>query len=229
MKPLFLNKSILLCLFIILAEACSQEDYSLKTNYVVSLCVVKESSNQNLYLLSDQGTVLYPSSSLEAETSGQRYRVTYKIMEGASSKQDETAVVSISNMEPVLIKKVVSRTSFAGTMNDFVWLECNPWSGGGYLNFEFIFDYSNSNIRHSIYLVQDSTGNAGQNVYLTFGHDANGDTSKYETTALASFPFSSIPGIQKADSLIIKVLGGTVGSRTQTTYKLAVPDEVKNS
>jgi len=228
MKPLFLSRSLLLCLFIIFAEACSREDYSLKTNYIVSLCVVKESSNQNLYLLSDQGTVLYPSSSLNVETSGQRYRVTYKVMEGASSKQDETAVVSISNMEPVLIKNVVSRALFTGTMNDFVWFECSPWSGGGYLNFEFIFDYSDSNIMHGIYLVQDSTGNAGKNIYLTFRHDANGDTSKYETTALASFPFSSISGIQKADSLIIKALGGTEGSRIQTTYKLAVPDEVKN-
>jgi hypothetical protein len=229
MKPLFLSRSLLLCLIIVFAEACTKEDYSLKTNYVVSLCVVKESSNQDLYLLSDQGNALYPSSSLKAETSGQRYQVTYKVMDGTSSKQDETTVVSISNMNPVLIKEVVSRSLFTGSMNDFVWLECNPWSGGGYLNFEFIFDDSDSNIKHSIYLVQDSTGNAGKNIHLTFGHDANGDTSGHKATALASFPFSSISGIQKADSLIIKVLGGTEGSQTQTTYKLAVPDDVKNS
>ena len=222
MKHLFLSRSFLFCISIALFGACTQEDYSLNTE----LCVVKKSGDLSLCLLSDQGNVLYPTSSLDAEIykEGQRYNVTYKVMEGSVSNQ-----VNIFNMQPVLIKDAVSRALFTGSMGDLVWLVSKPWIGGGYLNFEFSYGYSDSNIKHGIYLVQETSanGNAGKNIYLTFGHDANGDATEDKATALVSFPFTSVLGIQDADSLIVNVLEGTVANPKQKTYRLAVPDEVK--
>lgn len=226
MKHLFLRRSCSICLFILFLGACTQDDYSLKTD----LCIVKESGDQSLYLLSDQGKVLCPSSSLNIETykDGQRYSVTYKIMEGTALQKDET-VVNIFNMQPVLVKDAVLIAQFSNSISDLVWLVSKPWAGGGYLNFEFSYSFSDSNIKHGIYLIQDTivNGKSGENIYLTFGHDANGDASISKATALASFPFTSIYGIQHADSLVINVLEGTAASPKQQIYKLAVPTEIK--
>lgn len=193
---------------------------------MVELCVVKELGNQSLYLLSDEGNILYPSSSLDSVKikAGQRYRVTYKIMVGDASKQEET-VIQVAGMQPVLIKDAVSRVLFSGTINDQVWLVSKPRFGGDYLNFEFSFGYSNTNIKHGIHLVQDSTTheNDVDIIYLTFGHDANGDSFQYKTSQLVSFPLTSIAGIHGTDSLIVTVLEGEAGNPVKTNYRLVTP------
>lgn len=228
MKHLFLSRNTIFCTFFVFLSACNQDDYSLKTD----LCVVKESGDQSLYLLSDKGKALCPSSSLSAETykEAQRYSVTYKTMEGTASQKDET-VVNIFNMQPVLVKDAVLRAQFSNSISDPVWLVSQPWIGGGYLNFEFSYFFSDSNIKHGIYLVQETTvnGSTGENIHLTFGHDANGDASTNKATALASFPFNSVSGIKYADSLVINVLEGTTANPKQKTYMLVVPSEIRNS
>jgi len=192
---------------------------------MVELCVVKERGDQSLYLLSDEGRILNPSSSLNAEKyiAGQRFRVTYIKMEGGASTSKDEAVIEIKYMLPVLIKDAVSAKDFTKKINDPIWLVSQPRPGGGFLNFEFVFALKDTTVKHGINLVQDSFVHKSNmnKMYLTFGHDANKDASSEMVTALASFPLKSITDIQRADSLIIQVLEGT----KKNIYRLAVTDE----
>jgi len=219
------KNSFTLILLIFLACSCSNTE----TSYLVELCVVKERGDQSLYLLSDEGHILYPSSSLDSEkyVAGQRFRVTYIKMEGGASLSKDEAVIDIKYMLPVLIKDAVSAKDFTDkNINDPIWLVSQPWPGGGYLNFEFVFGLTDTAVKHGIYLVQDSLVHKSNmyKIYLTFGHDANKDASSAMGTALASFPLNSITDIQRADSLIIYVLEGT----KEQIYKLVVTDEFKS-
>ena len=192
--------------------------------FMVELCIVKENGDKSLYLMTDDGNVLFPSSSLDTTTykSGQRFRVTYIKLEGKTSSEGE-AIVDIKQMLPVLIKNAVSRSLFSGSVNDPVWLNYKPWFGGGYLNFEFSFDSGlTSEIQHEVQLIQDSTVQVGtsRKIYLTFGHNANGDVSSEKVTALVSFPSGSISELNQADSLIVGVLEGS----KRYYYRLSVPN-----
>ena len=218
------KNSFTLILLIFLACSCSNTE----TSYLVELCVVKERGDQSLYLLSDEGHILNPSSSLNAEkyVAGQRFRVTYIKMEGGVSLSKDESVIDIKYMLPVLIKDAVSAKDFTDKkINDPIWLVSQPWPGGGYLNFEFVYGRTDATVKqHGIYLVQDSLVHKlnRYKIYLTFGHDANKDASSSKVTALASFPLNSITDIQRADSLIIHVLEGT----KENIYKLAVTDVI---
>lgn len=199
------KQGFLLGFLLMLACACNQD----QTNYIVELCDVKERGDESLYLLSDGGETLYTSSSSDLlnYTAGQRSRVTYIKLEGKNASKDEV-MIEVKYMLPVLIKDAISRESLKGVIKDPVWLINQPWYGGGYLNFEFSYgDNESSEIKHEIQLVRDSI--APNKIYMTFGHNANGDVSQKNVTALASFPLTSISGYQSADSLIVKVLEGS--------------------
>ena len=215
------KNSFILIFLISLACSCSNTE----TSYLVELCVVKERGYQSLYLLSDEGHILNPTSSLNPEIYkvGQRFRVTYIKMAGSTSVSKDESDIEIKYLLPVLIKDAVSAKDFKDEkINDPIWLVSQPWPGGGFLNFEFSFGFTDAEVKHGIYLVQDSLVHKSNvnKIYLTFGHDANKDASSVMGTALASFPLNSITDIQHADSLIIHVLEGT----KRTIYKLAVTD-----
>jgi len=214
------NRNVLLVLLLALTISCSQDE----TMFMVELCTVKEKGDKSLYLLSDDGNVLFPSSSMDVSTyqSGQRFRVTYIKMEGKTSSEGES-IVDIKQMLPVLIKDVLSRDLFTGSVNDPLWLIYRPWFGGGFLNFEFSFGSGvSTDIQHEVQLIQDSTVQVGatRKIFLTFGHDANGDVSEKNVTALVSFPLTSISDFSQADSLIVGVLEGS----KRYLYRLSVPN-----
>ncbi|MDD4922218.1 MAG: NigD-like C-terminal domain-containing protein [Bacteroidales bacterium] len=221
MMGLFCKQSFLLVFVLMFTGACSKD----QTKYMVEICDVKESGNNLLYLLSDAGRILYPSSSRDVTINmrGQRFCVTYIELEG-DALSDGEAVVEIKDMLHVLVKDVVDRTLFTGTLNDPVWLVGKPWFGGDYLNFEFSYhNNADSDIEHNIELVQDSivSSNQVKKIYMTFGHNANNDASLRMATAFFSFPTATITDIQNADSLIIRVLEGD----KQQLYRLAAPEE----
>jgi len=209
---LICKQGFFLGFLLMLASACNRD----QTNYIVELCDVKERGDESFYLLSDGGETLYTSSSsdLADYKAGQRFRVTYIKLEGKNASKDEV-MIDVKYMFPVLIKDAMPLESLKVAIKDPVWLINQPWYGGGYLNFEFSYGKNESSeIKHDIQLVQDST--AQNKVYMTFGHNANGDVSPKNVTALASFPLTSISGFQSADSLIIKVLEGSI----YTIYRL---------
>jgi len=208
----------LLAVICLLATSCSQGDYEMGTSYEVTFGVVKERGDHKLYLYSDGGLSLFPSTSLDSINFkvGERYRVTYVRMNGYYTS-DKEASINVSDMQRVLVKDAVPVSDFSGLLKDPIWVMNKPWFGGGYLNFEFSFSFSDSKIKHGIYLVQDSIG-MDNKIYMTFGHDANGDLPQNTTIALASFPLKSISRIDTADSLIICV----PKSNAAKVYKLAV-------
>ena len=213
----FYKKSYPLILLLILVCSCSQDE----TSYLTELCVVKERGNKSLYLFTDDGNVLSPSTSLDFSkySEGERYRVTYIKMKSNVSSSKES-LIEIQYMLPVLIKDAIPRKDFSTKMKDPIWLTGQPWFGGGFLNFEFSFGFEKQEIKHGIFLVQDSSvyKKDVNKIYLSFGHDANKDASRIMATALASFPVNSISDIKNADSLIINVLEGS----EHRIYKMAV-------
>lgn len=196
----FFCKTGLMLFLLSVTGACAPDEVS----YKVELCDVKKYGNESFYLLSDAGNILHPSISLTSSSGqGQRFRVTYIELEDNNAPGDEVTV-QIKSMLPVLVKDAVNLSAFSGKLGDPVSLVGSPWFGGGYLNFEFSYENDEaSGIKHEIHLVQDSL--VQNKLYMTFGHDANGDLSKEKVTALASFPLTSIPGFEDADSLILQV------------------------
>jgi hypothetical protein len=221
---LFCPKYIYPLLLLMLCGACSEEDYSLNTDYVIDYCVVQGHGSQ-LCFLSDNGGLLNPSETLDSTLylPDDRYRVTYvALSNNGDASAAGTTIRIVGTPQAVLVKDVTQSDLFYGDLNDQIWLVDDPQFGGGFLNFEFSFGYSDSNIKHGIYLIQDSL--AQKKIYLTFGHQAYNDISSYTATALASFPLSSIVDLQKADSLIIHVLEGTSSVPKVKLYSLAVRD-----
>jgi len=210
MRDFCINKSFFLLLFVLLSGACSQGDYSMQTEYLVDFCVVKERGSQSLYLASDAGRILTPSSSLDLTDSkvGQRYRVTYINIGGGQYSVSET-VIKVIDMQPVFTENVMPLSQFPTGLKDPLSFISEPWQGGGYLNFEFSFRFSDQAIIHSIHLIQDSIVSRASKklIYLSLVHDAAGD-KLLENSALIfkSFPLNTVSGIEKSDSLIITAL-----------------------
>jgi hypothetical protein len=115
--------------------------------------------------------------------------------------------------------------------SDAVKLVRDPWFGGDFLNFEFSFRHDEqSDIKHSIWLVCDSmtTEEGSQKWYLTFLHDANGDSPISTTSSLTSFTCSSVQQISSTDSLIIRVLEWNNSEGTNVvTYR--IKNDAKNT
>jgi len=204
-----LRKYVPLVILFLLVCSCSNDE----TSYQTEFCVIEERGDQSLYLHSDSGYDLNPSSSLDATIyeAGQRFRVTYIEM-GTTKTLTDTKLIDVVDMLPVKIFKTLKSESQS---NDPVWLVSNPWISGGFLNFEFSFGYQNSDKKHGIYLVKDSLvqGAKGGKIYLSFRHDANKDGSSVMATAFASSSLILITDYQDIDSLIINVKEGIQNKR----------------
>jgi NigD-like C-terminal beta sandwich domain len=214
--------SVLLVLALLCATSCSNEEMSNYTYYESAWCVVQGRSNQ-ISLVTDQKDILKPSESLDSTQykAGDRYRVIYITLgnQGYYSTSSGAKLVKITGEpQPVLVEDVIQHGSFTGSVNDPVWLNAKPFLGGGFLNFDFQFRNSHTDVKHGIHLLQDSLVN--RKLYLKFGHHANGDVSGSLESALASFPTSGLQNASDADSLIILSQGDI---RLQN-YRLALRD-----
>lgn len=219
----FKGCSALLVLVLLLTTACSSEDLSNYTYYDSAWCVVYGKGSQ-MALVSDNKGILKPTDALDSTRfkSGDRYRVVY-IPSGYSDYFSVTSgakLVEITSFQPVLVEDAIQRANFTGAVNDPVWVNADPFFGGGYLNFDFRFYSSETSIKHGIHLLQDSLVN--RKLYLYFGHDANNDSQSKTSSALASFPIRSLKNINLADSLIIQMRDVV----KLNTYRLALRDTI---
>lgn len=212
--------SVLLTLVLFFATACSNEDLGYYTYYDSAWCVVYGKGSQ-IALVTDNKGILKPSVLLDSSfKAGDRYRIVY-IPLGSQDKQSATTgakLVEITSFQPVLVEDAILRADFNGVANDPVWVNTEPFFGGGYLNFDFRFKSSETGVTHGIHLLQDSLAN--RKLYLCFGHDANNDTQGKTTSALASFPIRSLKNSSLADSLIIQMRDAV----KTNTYRLALRD-----
>lgn len=201
----FNSYSILLVLALLATPSCMNEDLSNHTYYESAWCVVQGRGSQMAFF-TDGKDILKPSESLDSTRfkAGDRYRVFFIFLggQGSYSTVSGAKLVEISNLQPVFVENVMLHHNFTGAVNDPVWLNNDqPFFGGGFLNFDFQFNSSDSGIKHDIHLLQDSLVN--RKLYLRFGHDDNGDVTDKTTSALASFPTKSLKQASDADSLIV--------------------------
>lgn len=220
--PRFNGYSILLSLTLLTATACMNEDLNNSTYYESAWCVVQGRGNQ-ISFFTDDKDILKPDESLDSIRfkAGDRYRVLYIPMENQSnySTVSGAKLVKISGEpQPVLVEEVMPHAAFTGAANDPIWLNDQPFFGGGFLNFDFQFRSSDPVIKHGIYLLQDSLVN--RKLYLRFGHHANGDVTGSLAFALASFPTTGLKNASDADSLIILMRNDI----SYHSYRLALKD-----
>jgi len=210
-----------LALVLSTATSCMNYDMENYTYYESAWCVVQGRGSQ-IAFFTDGKDVLKPSESLDSTRfkAGDRYRAFFIFLggQGSYSTVSGAKLVEISNLQPVFVENVMLHSHFNGAVNDPVSLNDQPFFGGGFLNFDFQFNSSDSGIKHDIHLLQDSLVN--RKLYLRFGHDDNGDVTDKTTSALASFPTKSLKQTSDADSLII--LWRDVNS--DHSYRMALKD-----
>lgn len=211
----------MLVVALLAVTACSTEHLDNYTLYDSAWCVVQGKGSQMALVTDDKG-ILKPSESLDSLRfkAGDRYRVIYIPLgtQGVNYYATGSSLVEITNFQPVLVEDVLLRSTFNGVVNDPVWVNTAPFFGGGFLNFDFQFYSSESNVKHGIHLLQDSLAN--RKLYLRFGHDANADGKIKVSSALASFPIRSLKHDSQADSLIIRIKN----EMTDKVYRLALRD-----
>ena len=221
----FNGYSILLALALLTATGCTNEGMSDYTYYESAWCVVQGRGSQ-ISLLTDNKDILKPSESLDSMKykPGDRYRILYITLANQAyySVASNAKLVKIAGEpQPVLVEDVFQQGLFTGLVNDPVWLNTDPFFGGGFLNFDFQFHTSHLGVKHAIHLIQDSLVN--RKLYLRFGHHANGDVSGSMESALASYPTTGLKQVSEADSLIILIKGDL---RFQT-YRMALKDTLQ--
>jgi len=218
----FNGYSLLLVLALLAIPSCMNEDLSNSTYYESAWCVVQGRGSQ-ISFVTDNKDILKPDESLDSIRfkAGDRYRLLYIPMGNQSnySTVSGAKLVKISGEpQPVLVEEVMPHAAFTGALNDPIWLNDQPFFGGGFLNFDFQFRSSNPHIKHGIHLLQDSLVN--RKLYLRFGHHANGDVTGSLAYALASFPTTGLKNASDADSLIILMRNDI----SYHSYRLALKD-----
>jgi len=172
----------------------------------------------------DGKDILKPSESLDSThfKAGDRYRVFFVFLGNKeASMPDAAKLVEISNLQPVFVENVMFHRNYNGAVSDPVWLNDQPFFGGGFLNFDFQFYSSVTGIQHDIHLLQDSIVN--RKLYLRFVHDNNGDVTNKTASALASFPTQSFKQASDADSLILLLRD----SSSDHLYRMALKDTLR--
>lgn len=206
---------------VLLGTGCMSDDMGHYTLYDSAWCVIQGRGAQ-MTLLTDDGDLLKPSESLDSTRykAGDRFRVIYIPLgnQGYYSAASGARLVEITSFQPVLVEDVIQRNVYAGVAGDPVWVNVEPFFGGGFLNFDFQFYSSETGTKHGIHLLQDSVSN--KKVYLRFCHDAKGDVRTRIVSALASFSIASLQQVSNADSLIISMKDENFAH----TYRLALRD-----
>jgi|GEM_PF-1354361 len=228
MNPVIRKSILSLYAACLLLTACS-EDFDLTTAFKTGLCTVVVSSGEPLYLMEDDGLLLNPVTELDSTVylPGNRYLVTYILMDTMSSvySGNSSLKARILDMQYVMIKDALVRSdTLSATGDDAVNFLQDPWFGGAYLNVNFSLRYNDEDIKHSVWLICDSTieEQGSTNMYLSFLHNANGDSPAKTTVSLISFNYYYLPQFAETDSLFIRVKEWMSDSSTlYTTYRIA--------
>jgi hypothetical protein len=175
-------------------------------DYQSKWCMVQGVAT-NLYFLADDGEVLKPSNSIDTVfcKSGERYRVLYMSLGTTSyySGNSRAELVEVESLQRVLVKNINTGDSLKSIHGDPISINQPPFIGGGFLNFDFNFEYNNIDIQHSVELVQDTLD--GSVCRMRFLHLAKSDYGSHQATALVSFPIRTYD-CSVIDSLVVEVL-----------------------
>lgn len=216
---------------VLLNTGCSDDYMDMTTSFQSDLCLVQQHHRgAPLQLLSDPGALLMPSADLDTTIykAGDRFLVTYIPMDSTGTSPNKVMAIGgrpvrVVDMQPVLVKPILDRADTSDLHGpDPVKLTTSPWLGGGFINLEFLLRFTNESIKHGVWLVADSMVHAsGSTVaYLSFLHNANGDASTKVATSLVSFTLNALPGLDGADSLVIRVLEWTSNGNTYKQYRI---------
>jgi len=211
----FRKSTLLTLILIVCLTACSDEYSDMSTSFRSELCVVKSSAGKSIHLLTDKGRVLNPVAELDTSQykPGNRYMVTYIMLDSTSMSSLNSVSgsysIRVKDLQSVLIKPILRADQLTSpvTIDDPVKLLSQPWLGGGFLNMELMLKYENTNIKHSLWMLVDTTivEHGSLNTYLTFIHTANGDRQTTDASTLVSFDCSNLSNQEEPDSLIIRV------------------------
>lgn len=214
-----LQKLLIVLFFTLMSCSNYVDDYQSKW------CVV-QGTGQNLRFLADDGTVLKPSEPLDTANFkvGDRYRVLYMLL-GTTSYYSTSSVaqlVEIEHLQRVLVKNINTGDSLKLMHSDPISINQYPFIGGGFLNFDFNFEFYNYNVKHSIELVQDTL--VGRVCRMRFLHLAKNDYGPNLAAALVSFPIRTIDRSQ-TDSLVVEVMQYDDQIRA---FRIALDDSIPN-
>lgn len=200
MLQLFLISVFLLTL------SCSKYETGGTWNYQNKWCKVQQVGS-HLMFLGDDGSLLQPSKDIDPTlfAVGNRFKILYiKLGEaGHYSGNADATLVELIHVRYVLVTPILV-DSLRNVHSDPVALNDPPFIGGGYINFDFVFDFASKDIEHSIELVQDTIVNRICKMRLL--HLANGDRGGSFASALVSFPLNGLDR-SSIDSLVIDVQG----------------------
>lgn len=209
----------LVLLFTLISCSDYVDDYRSKWGVLQGL-------DKNLHLLTDDGELLKPSVPLDTALfkAGERYRALY-MSYGTTSYYSIGSVaqlVEIENLQRVLVKNINTSDSLNSTNGDPISINQYPFIGGGFLNFDFNFDFNNKNVLHNIELVQDSL--VGRVCRMRFLHLAKNDNGPNLATALVSFPIRTFDR-SITDSLVVEVMQYDNQIRA---FRIALDDSIPN-
>lgn len=230
MNPVFRTLFLFAPMLAFFLTACTADYLEMSTEFKTELCVVKANRGKPVSLLTDKGYALNPVSELDSTQfkPGSRYLVTYIVVDSTlmlSSQGSAGYSVRVKEMQYVLIKPVLPVDQLTQPVHgdDPVNLLSEPWLGGGYLNVKLMLNYDNEDIKHSLWMIADTTltENGSLNTYLTLLHNANGDKQTKTVTNIVSFDCANLPYRETSDSLIIRVKQwGNTNQQVQQVYRI---------
>lgn len=216
---------ILLILLLLQFASCSKEDFSYEAEYASSLCCITRDLNEELFLMTDEGLKLYPTSSdplLEFQE-GSRVLVNYSIIEEQAPGlyASKTFRVKLFYIQSVLMLDVQLSDTLDAAATDPIWMEQKPWISGRYLNVHCRFKRGYSEVKHRIVLRSDSMVIVSglKYLYLTLEHDARGDVQQYDASVYASVFWLRNPGIPSPDTLVLSLYEGA----DRKDYRVGLP------
>lgn len=200
---------------IIAMSSCSKDD-SLSVEYRYDFCTVVKDTENEIIFVTDDSLQLLPVNNINMSKikNGERYSVLYNIL---GLKYNGFYRINVSDIQPVVLKDIADSLN---RESDYVEV-ITSWVGGSYINIKFSFKYYNNNIKHDIWLSDDSLAETPEGkkiIYLDFGHSQNGDAAIKETVGYASFNMESIENLQNADSIILKCRNEIVTGFSRTVY-----------
>lgn len=206
----FRNKLLPLAVILLSLISCSN-DYGLMESagetWLSGLCVAVPYEGRPYVLQMDKGDKIVASGDPESNVKiGSRYSVYYSLIK--PKQEDEVREAEIARMIPVTTIPLTypdsAKTSSA--QGDPIEITKAFWLGGDFINVEFNFKISDSQIKHSLKLYYTSFDEENKELKLDFIHLANGDQPEQDLPAIVSFPLKSIHEFNQADTILIRVM-----------------------
>ncbi|HPB36208.1 MAG TPA: NigD-like C-terminal domain-containing protein [Bacteroidales bacterium] len=201
----------LLPLAVILSLISCSDDYGLMEpageTWQSGLCVAVPHEGFPYVLQMDKGDKIVDGGEPESNVKiGNRYSVYYSLIK--PKQEDEVREAEIARMIPVTTIPLTYPDSLrtSSAQGDPIEISKAFWLGGDFINVEFNFKISDSQIKHTLKLLFTSFDEEDKELKLDFIHLANGDLPVEDLPAIVSFPLKSIYEFNQADTILIRVM-----------------------